>query len=493
MLRRLYVTNKMRREVTQPIAPDRKLKFSQFMTPGNIASFMASLFPPSVLPKCCLLDAGAGFGALSCAFLDRWINGGFQFNSVAITAYEIDREIGHYLKQHLYAYDNVSTDIRLEDYIESATNKNIKLQKYTHVILNPPYKKISSNSSQRAALRRVGIEVVNLYSAFVALAVTETALNGQIVAIIPRSFCNGPYYRPFRKFILDRTVIRHIHLFESRDKIFEDDKVLQENIVIRLERCEQKKQEKVLISNSLDGNLTDMVTRECPVEQIIFPDDIEQFIRIPSVKGESITELPEAARYSLTDIGIRVSTGPVVDFRLKEQLCAMPETGTVPLIYPSHLGNISEIRWPNHRARKPNAIILNNDTRKWLYPNGFYCAVRRFSPKEEKRRIIASVINPEIFAGYPMLGFENHLNIFHADKCGLPRELAYGLAIFLNTTAIDRHFREFNGHTQVNVTDLKAINYPSRKILMQIGAWAIEKGTLTQEQIDTKVGFKFHE
>lgn len=92
-----------------------------------------------------------------------------------------------------------------------------------------------------------------------------------------------------------------------------------------------------------------------------------------------------------------------------------------------------------------------------------------------------------------MLGFENHLNIFHADKCGLPRELAYGLAIFLNTTAIDRHFREFNGHTQVNVTDLKAINYPSRKILMQIGAWAIEKGTLTQEQIDTKVGFKFHE
>jgi hypothetical protein len=75
---------------------------------------------------------------------------------------------------------------------------------------------------------------VNLYSAFVALAVGEAAPGGQIVAIIPRSFCNGPYYRPFRDFILERAAIRHMHLFESRNKAFKDDEVLQENIIIRL-------------------------------------------------------------------------------------------------------------------------------------------------------------------------------------------------------------------------------------------------------------------
>ena len=67
---------------------------------------------------------------------------------------------------------------------------------------------------------------------------------GQIVAIIPRSFCNGPYYKPFRDFVLERAAIRHLHLFDSRNKAFKDDDVLQENLILLLERgvpelCEQ--------------------------------------------------------------------------------------------------------------------------------------------------------------------------------------------------------------------------------------------------------------
>lgn len=62
--------------------------------------------------------------------------------------------------------------------------------KYSHATLNPPYKKISGNSAHQLALRRVGIETVNRYSAFVALAVAQAAPGGQIVAIIPHSFCS---------------------------------------------------------------------------------------------------------------------------------------------------------------------------------------------------------------------------------------------------------------------------------------------------------------
>lgn len=60
------------------------------------------------------------------------------------------------------------------------------------------------------------------------------------MAIIPRSFCNGPYYRPFREFVLKHAAIRHMHLFESRNKAFKDDDVLQENIIIWLERGGQQ-------------------------------------------------------------------------------------------------------------------------------------------------------------------------------------------------------------------------------------------------------------
>ena len=62
-----------------------------------------------------------------------------------------------------------------------------------------------------------------------------------------------------------------------------------------------------------------------------------------------------------------------------------------------------------------------------------------------------------------------------------------GLAIFLNSTAIDHHFRQFNGHTQVNATDLRLMKYPSRNILCELGEWSKAQLILNQSTIDDKV------
>ena len=144
--------------------------------------------------------------------------------------------------------------------------------------------------------------------------------------------------------------------------------------------------------------------------------------------------------------------------------------------------------WPQPEMKKPNAIQRNDETEKWLYPNGFYCVVRRFSSKEEKRRIVAGVIDPNLFDGVDVLGFENHLNLFHENKHGLPQELARGLAVFLNSAAVDENFRRFSGHTQVNATDLKQMKYPSRANLIELGEWAMQQSELTQRLIDEKLG-----
>jgi len=318
-----------------------------------------------------------------------------------------------------------------------------------------------------------------------AIAVAQAAPGGQIVAIIPRSFCNGPYYRPFRDFILERAAICHMHLFDSRSKAFKDDEVLQENIIIRLAQGGQ--QGPVRVSTSTDDSFTDLATHEHPFDRIVFPDDPERFIHVPTSPEQNAIELSPAIRYTLADLGIKVSTGPVVDFRLKAHLRDMPGPGTVPLLYPGHFSS-SGTTWPSEGMKKPNAVVFSSDTEKWLYPNGFYCVVRRFSSKEEKRRISASVVEPGAFGAAPMLGFENHLNVFHENKHGLPEPLARGLAVFLNTTAVDEHFRRFSGHTQVNATDIKLMKFPSRDALIQLGRWAIQQGALTQDQIDTKLG-----
>ena len=152
---------------------------------------------------------------------------------------------------------------------------------------------------------------MNLYSAFVALAVALTAPRGQIVAIIPRSFCNGPYYRSFRQFVLDRAALRHVHLFESRSAAFKDDAVLQENVIIRLERGGRPGP--VTVSTSTDDTFTDLTTRTHPFDRIVLPDDSARFVHVPT-SSESTVELSSSIRSTLTDLGIDVSTGPVVDF-----------------------------------------------------------------------------------------------------------------------------------------------------------------------------------
>jgi len=468
----------------------RQSELGQFMTPRGVARFMASLFPPSRLEVCRLLDPGAGEGGLSCAFLERWQSGGFGFQSVEATAFEIDESLSSVLKDNLNNYENIKLSIFTGDFIEiiSRLDDLFYLEGspglFTHAVVNPPYRKINSTSAHRRTLRLLGVDSVNLYSAFISLALRQMDIGGHVVAIIPRSFCNGPYYRKFRDYIIEKAAIRRIHLFESRSKTFNKDKVLQENVIIHLERGGI--QEDVVVSTSTDGAFSDLASKSYPFEKIVSPYNSDYFIRIPKEDGQEPKTFTFFVNHSLQDLSIKVSTGPVVEFRMKEHIRDMPEIGTAPLIYPCHLSS-SGVDWPSLKTKKPNAIVRSPKTEGCLYPNGFYCVVRRFSSKEEKKRIVASVVDPSLFKKYEMLGFENHLNLFHENRQGLPEPLARGLALFLNSNAVDNYFRQFSGHTQVNAADLKFLKYPDRDTLVSLGDWAMSQKVLTQEVIDDKI------
>ncbi len=100
---------------------------------------------------------------------------------------------------------------------------------------------------------------------------------------------------------------------------------------------------------------------------------------------------------------------------------------------------------------------------------------------------MATVVRPDDLGNFDSVAFENHLNVIHFNKKGIPEELAYGICAYLNSTMVDRNFRAFNGHTQVNATDLRMLKYPDRKALVKLGRWAKMAGPATQEQIDAHV------
>lgn len=471
-----------------------KSQFGQFMTSTPVATFMASLFSPLKQPEIRLLDPGAGVGSLTAAFVQRACNEPIRPRRISITAFEIDPSLQRPLRATLddcaaaanSAGIQVTAKILPVDFIEHATQtlaRGLFSQpvSYTHVITNPPYKKINSQSAHRSLLRSAGIEATNLYAAFVALSAMLLEHQGELVAITPRSFCNGPYFRPFRQLLLAQMGLRRIHTFEARDVAFRDDQVLQENIIYWATKTNQPATVELSSSHGLD--LQADAIRRTPFTQIVDPKDPNLIIHIP-VSDEDVETVNrmKSLSHSLADIGLAVSTGPVVEFRLKPYIHQTSAAGTVPLIYPAHFLD-GYVSWPRINGKKPNALDNTTATRKWLMPQGCYTLTRRFSSKEERRRIFAAVYDPaRIDADH--IGFENHLNVFHQGGGGMPLLLARGLAVYLNSTIVDQYFRLFNGHTQVNASDLRSLPYPSRPELMALGERTPSGKLPSQETID---------
>lgn len=469
-------------------------KIGQFLTPAAIAQFMARLFERDV-QDVRILDAGAGAGMLFAAVVDALISRNRRPRSIDVVAYENAEAVLPYLEEALCHCDaacrkaNVGFhgEIRVEDFVKASvalTQQGLFSQQtewFTHAILNPPYKKINGESETRKLLALAGMDVSNLYAAFIWLAAKMLNPGGEIVAITPRSFCNGPYFRRFRVALLDMITLRQIHLFESRNKVFGGDDVLQENVIFYAVRGGPEPKN-VIISSSEEADLHKVNVRRVPYDHVVFPHDRDAFIHLVlNDDDEDSIEQMEQFRTSLGELGVEVSTGRVVDFRAREHLRLLPEEGTVPLVYPCHFKH-GFVRWPAQSEKKPNAIVSSQETRDLMVTAGHYVLTKRFSAKEERRRVVAAIYDPHQVEA-PLVGFENHLNYFHAAGKGLPSRLAKGLAVYLNSTLFDRYFRLFSGHTQVNATDLRRMRYPTRAQLMLLGS-NVKNRIPDQEAVD---------
>ncbi len=466
-----------------------KAIYGQYLTPIEIANFMAALLIKYGHSEgnIELLDPGAGLGILFSAFLEKKIESSFS-GCINIDAYEFDKTIIQNLNSVINRYkkySNISIKLIQSDFIKnSAYDIGWGLnKKYSHIIMNPPYKKINSNSEYRLSLRDIGVETANLYSAFLAVSILQLQKNGVVVAILPRSFCNGLYFFPFRKFILKQTEIIQIHTFNSRRDAFKEESVLQENVIVVLRKGNDQPPN-VCISSSEDKSLNDYSESFFEFSKIVNSHDEDKYIRIPALVSDKIKKENNIFT-KFMELGIEISTGPIVDFRMKEKLVSGLSSNSIPLLYPIHFKGNGLI-WPVV-SKKPNSIILTDDEKsKIAYTNGCYVLVKRFSSKEEKKRIKAFLLLDNDIKGEYFTA-ENHLNIIHKNKHGIDKYLAGGLYVYLNTEYFDKKFREFSGHTQVNATDLKNIKYPTKEQIENMGIEYFKNAETDLDDIFMKV------
>ena len=464
-----------RLDANRKLEPSRRSDLGQFMTPPATARLMASLFHAD-METISLLDAGAGVGSLTAAFVSEMCERKKKPKAIHATAYEIDAELAEYLRDTLRqcgracngAGIDFDGDLVRRDFIDDGV-RMLRHQMFAPAasfncaILNPPYKKIHSESETRKMLREIGVETSNLYTGFLSVVLNLLAPGGELVAITPRSFCNGPYFTPFRKLLLNTFALKRIHVFESRQVAFKEDEVLQENVIFHGVK-EAKTESTVTISSSTGPEDEFSAIRTVPYSQVVGPQDPESFIHIVSDElGASIAEHIERLHWTLPELEIEVSTGRVVDFRAKKLLRTEPDANTAPLIYPMNFHE-GFIEWPKSRWQKATSDGAPAGLRRVASPQGTYVLVKRFSAKEENRRIVAAIYDPSRIQA-ERVGFENHLNYFHRSGGGLPSGLTKGLTVFLNSTLVDLYFRQFSGHTQVNAADLRKLRYPTRSQL----------------------------
>src|SRR3989338_2639648 len=488
-------------------SPEFKKKYGQYITPNSVANFMAQLFD-FTKSDIAILDPGAGTGILACAVLENIANLDNPPKNIKLVTYEIDTQIIPYLKQALeYSKQwlkkkniNLSYQIKTEDFILANANSFISTdtlfslgdspEKFDYIVSNPPYFKLSKSDPRAKTASKIVYGQPNIYAIFMMVSALLLNDNGELVFITPRSYAAGPYFKAFREYFFTVVQPTYIHLFGSRKDAFDKEVILQENIILKSvkDHTFEKPHAKVTISFSQGiKDLENTVKKSVPLQDIIDFESKNKVLRIPVTdKEDQIVELVHSWNKNLHSLGLNISTGPVVAFRATEYITNQGQSNGhdyAPLLWMQNVKAMS-INWPAN-CNKKQFIEDSQRTRRLLVPNKNYVVLRRFSAKEEDKRLVAAPYLSDLVKT-ETIGLENHLNYIYKPNGNLSLEETVGLAALLNSDILDTYFRTSNGNTQVSATELKDMPLPSLKTIIQIGK-SIIKNNIENGQIDDLV------
>ena len=439
------------------------------MTPVGVARYMARrCLPDETLPEVRVLDPAAGSGVLAAAVVEELLQRENPPKGVKVTLYELDgrllpqlRELAAVMRARAKERGvMLSVSIRQWDFLLSAVATAQKPMADV-VIANPPYHKLNAADTRAVTHQYAVYGQPNIYGLFMAACASLLSDHGRWCFITPRSWTNGVYFSAVRRHLLRLLHIDAMHVFESRRAHFTDDKVLQEAMITWATAQSAHKAEVVVSSSTGSHDLKESTLKRLPISQIV-SDDESVTIALPTDEANSVLGRWKS---TLDSLGLKVSTGPVVAFRAASHIDERARSRSVPLLWMQHVERMA-VRWPINKKREH--IAATGETAWMLVPNSTMVVMRRFSPKEDERRITAAPYLAKSLPG-TLIGLENHINYVYRPDVEISTNEALGLAAYLNCRIVDQYFRSTVGNTQVNATDLRKMPVPPLSQLSEIG------------------------
>lgn len=467
----------------------QRKKYGQFFTSKETAVFMSELFDvPGKKSEISILDPGAGSGILSIALIER-LQKFSEIKTIHLVCYETDPNVIELLKKNLewvrkQSIVNVEYQIVSQNYILSQTFEYNEMlgaapnpPKFDMVIGNPPYMKISKEAPEAKAMSDICYGAPNLYFLFASMGLFNLKLLGELVYIIPRSWTSGAYFRKFRRKFLTTGSLEHIHLFVSRDKVFEKESVLQETIIIKIRKTDIKPPLITITTTQSNQDFSKKTIFKTPYHTVISGDDVYVYLITNEQEAEILNQL-HGWKETLLSLGLKMKTGLTVDFRNREILRDNPESQSVPLFYSQHIQN-GKIVFP---IGKENEYIVTNQA-GLLQRNTNYLFVKRFTTKEAHRRLQCGVYLAKEHSEYTKISTQNKIN-FISGNDELSECVVYGLYVLFNSTLYDRYYRILNGSTQVNSTEINSIPMPPLYLIHDMGKRLMQKKDMSESTCD---------
>lgn len=453
-------------------------EYGQFFTSIPTARYMASKATARGYLK--ILDVGAGTGILTAALIERFLRCRIV-KTIDVVLYENDPGVIPVLKENLELMrmacqkKNISFQAKIleQNFIlaNEGTWKDVAGSQYDIVISNPPYKKISKSAAESEAMSDIVYGQPNIYFLCMAMGLHLLKQGGDYIYIVPRSWTSGLYFKNFRKYLLTYLSIKNMHLFVSRDNVFDYESVLQETMIVSGSKKE-KQSPFVTITTSNGTNDFNQITSLKVKSSVCITKDENRYVLLP-INRSDVETLEKMSRFhgTMESTGYFFKTGQVVEFRNEKSIFAESGEGRIPLIRPCHL-NGGVVRFPVVTAKKQ---YIQSNGKSCLYTDMHdMLLLKRFTSKEESRRLQPAILQSRDFRE-KQIALENHVNYLVKADGEMEQEELLGLMAVFSSDLWDKYYRILNGSTQVNAGEVNSMPVPDVESIKKIGRRVLEK------------------